>query len=327
MKFTLKAGIALAALTSAAAMTGSAYAADLGGDRGGSMKDGGYSPMPEIVRGASGPCYVRADVGYSWADEPTLTWPVNNDNITGFFENNDSTKKFHETSRTSTFVTDKVANTSRDSHAFGEVGLGCGASLGMPGRGIRGEVMFGFHGNSKIDGEPGTYNRNVTVIDDPGVTPPPPTPGNPPPVDVVDPLHTNIESYTLMFNVYKDLGQFGRLTPYVGAGIGAAYHQVDETYFTGNYNLLNKIEGDESLSFAWSLMAGVGYQISDRAVIDIGYRYMDLGSAESGRVDSAGFVNPEVKIEDITEHQIKIGLRYAFGAGNDCCAQQYAPLK
>ena len=326
MKFTLKAGIALAALTSAAAMAGSANAADLGGDRGGSMKDGGYvAPMPEIFRGASGPCYVRADAGYSWADEPTLTWPVNNDNITGFYEGNDVTKKFHETSRTSTFVTDKVANTSRDSHAFGEIGLGCGASLGMPGRGIRGEVMFGFHGNSKIDGEPGTYHRDVTVIGDPNIPVIPPVTN--PPVVVVDPLHTNVESYTMMFNVYKDLGQFGRLTPYVGAGIGAAYHQVDETYFTGNYNLVNKIEGHDDLSFAWSLMAGVGYQISDRAIIDIGYRYLDMGSAETGRVDSAGFVNPKVKIDDLSEHEIKIGLRYAFGGGNDCCAQQYAPLK
>jgi opacity protein-like surface antigen len=320
MKFTLKAGIALAALTSAAAMAGSANAADLGGDRGGSIKDGGYmAPMPEIFRGASGPCYVRADVGYGWADAPTLAWPVNNDTI--FVD-----EYGKETYRTSTFVTDKVSNTSRESGAFGEVGLGCGASLGMPGRGIRGEVMFGFHGDSKVEGAPGNYQINY--VRDPLHAPIPATPPLTPNTPVIDdPLHTSVQSYTMMFNVYKDLGQFGRLTPYVGAGIGAAYHQVDETYFTGNYNLVNKIEGHDDLSFAWSLMAGVGYQISDRAIIDIGYRYLDMGSAETGRVDSAGFVNPKVKIDDLSEHEIKIGLRYAFGGGNDCCAQQYAPLK
>ena len=73
MTFSLKAGIALVALSGAAAVAGSATAADLGGARGGSMKDGGYmAPMPEIVRGAAGPCYFRADVGYSFAQDPEM---------------------------------------------------------------------------------------------------------------------------------------------------------------------------------------------------------------------------------------------------------------
>ena len=319
MKFMLKAGIALAALTGAVAMTGSTNAADLGAPRGGSMKDGYMEPMPQIMRGASGPCYFRADAGYSWSQEPELTWPVNSEKIHFV---TDATGKWHETFRDSKFVTDKVANAKREGSAFGEFGAGCGIGAGEPGRGFRGEVMFGLHGSRKIDGEPGNYE--IDYIDDTPATPP-----TTPPVDVPvieDPLHTSIKSYTMMFNVYKDLGQYGRITPYVGAGIGAAYNQVSETYFTGNYNLVNKIEGNNDLSFAWSLMAGVGFQVSDRAIIDVGYRYLDLGSAESGRVDSAGFVNPEVKIDDLDSHEIKIGLRYSFGGG-DCCAQQYAPLK
>jgi opacity protein-like surface antigen len=320
MKFTLKAGIALTALTGAVAMAGSTFAADLGGDRGGSMKDGGYvEPMPQLMRGA-GPCYFRADVGYGWSDAPTLTWPVNNDIIDVV---DDGAGHWHEVSRKSVFVTDKVSNTSRENGAFGEVGAGCGFGASEPGRGFRAEMMFGFHGDRKVEGEPGAYS--ITYVD---VTPAAPIPVPPVDVPVVnDPMHTSVQSYTAMVNIYRDLGQYGRITPYVGAGIGAAYHTVDETYFTGNYNLVNKIEGKEELSFAWSLMAGVGYQISDRAVIDIGYRYLDMGSAETGRVDSAGFVNPAVKIDDITEHEIKIGLRYAFGGGNDCCAAQYAPMK
>ena len=73
-------------------------------------------------------------------------------------------------------------------------------------------------------------------------------------------------------------------------------------------------------------MAGIGYQISDRAIIDVGYRYLDLGDANSERVDSAGFVNPRVNVDDITSHEIKIGLRYHFGS-SDCCAAQYVPMK
>ena len=324
MKLTLKAGIASAALATVGLIAGTASAADLGGNRGGnaggSVKDGGYvQPMPEIVRGASGPCYFRADVGYSWSRDPEITWPVSTDTIDVVDTGGGN---FKEVNRSSVLVTDQVNNTSRENGAFGEVGFGCGMSLGGgSGRGIRGELMFGFRGDRKVDGEPGTYSiiyNDVTPI-----------PVAPPPVSVPvvdDPLHTSIKSYTMMFNAYKDLGTYGNITPYVGAGVGAAYHQVKETYFTGNYNLVNKIEGHNDLSFAWSVMAGVGYQISDRAVIDLGYRYIDMGDASSGRVDNAGFVNPRVNFDDLTAHEIKIGLRYSFGQ-SDCCAQAYVPMK
>jgi len=304
------AGRTLAALALAGGSAGSVQAADLGG----SVKDGGgyVTPMPEIIRGSAGPCYVRADVGYSWANSPDIKWPVNSDVISGHF---DANNKFVETGRTSTFVTDDVAAASRDSGAFGEVGAGCGSGS----RGMRAELMFGYHGNRKIEGEPGTYS--ITYVND-GLGAPPPT--NVP--SVVDPLHTSIRSYTMMFNVYRDLGQFGRFTPYIGAGAGVAYHMVDDVYFTGNYNLPARIHGDNDISFAWSVMAGVGMQVSDRAIVDVGYRYLDMGKAGSERSDTAGFVNPRVRIDDLTAHEIKIGLRYHFGGG-DCCAQDYAPMK
>ncbi len=75
-----------------------------------------------------------------------------------------------------------------------------------------------------------------------------------------------------------------------------------------------------------NFMAGIGWQVTDRAVLDIGYRYMDYGKAQSGKVDSAGFVNPVVRIDDMTAHEFKVGLRYHFGGG--CCdAPASAPMK
>jgi opacity protein-like surface antigen len=71
-------------------------------------------------------------------------------------------------------------------------------------------------------------------------------------------------------------------------------------------------------------MAGVGYQLSDRAVLDFGYRYIDLGKATSERSDTAFFVNPRVVIRDMDAHEFKVGLRYHFGGG-DCC--DYGPMK
>ena len=321
MKTKLMAGIALAALTTAASLAGTASAADLGGApmAGGSIKDGYVQPMPEVSRGA-GPCYVRADVGYSWARDPDIKWPTGSEEIFVDEYGNELYSEF-------THITDAVTNTSRENGAFGEVGAGCTLwGNTNSGRALRGEVMFGFRGDRKVDGEPGVYSRTYTQVDTPDPDPVIPVL---PPVDIPvidDPLHTSIKSHTLMINLYKDLGKYGRVTPYVGAGVGVAMHKVDETYFTENYYLQNRIEGDESYSFAWSLMAGVGYQLTDRATLDLGYRYIDMGDAESGRVDDAGFVNPTVDIDDLAAHEIKVGLRFSLGESS-CCAQEYAPMK
>jgi len=115
------------------------------------------------------------------------------------------------------------------------------------------------------------------------------------------------------------------VVPYVGAGIGVAYHELGGIYFTGNPNLTNTIAGNNDLSFAWALMAGIGYQISDRAILDIGYRYIDLGSITSQRSDTGFNVNPAVKFDDISAHEIKVGLRYHFGSSN--CCETPVPFK
>lgn len=323
MKSTLKAGIALAALTGAVAMAGSTNAADLGGPRGGSIKDGYVEPMPQVTRGPAGPCYFRADVGYSKSNDPSARWAVTENTFDGAdvdgdgFADGDANFDgiIDANEIVNSFLGDRVSNTSLDNSWFGEIGAGCGTAMG--GRGFRGELMFGVHGSKKFDGEPLFYS--------PGPTPGDPT-GTPPPAVYDDPMHTSIKSYTAMINLYKDLGTFGNLTPYVGAGIGASYNMASDFYFTDNPALTNRIRGDRDLSFAWSLMAGVGYQISDRATLDIGYRYLDLGSAGSENGDNAGNWNPRVSIDDLTSHEIKVGLRYNFGA-SDCCAQQYIPMK
>ena len=122
-----------------------------------------------------------------------------------------------------------------------------------------------------------------------------------------------------MFNGYYDLGRFDRFVPYVGAGVGLAYNKMDEVYFTGNPALTNRIEGDSRWSLAWSLMAGVGVQVTERVTLDFGYRYLDMGKAESGTLDNLGFTNPKVRVDDLAAHEFKIGLRFAFGGGGACC--------
>ena len=298
MKIINVAGLIAAAI--AVAASGSpATAADLGGAQGGSMKDG-YASAPTLMRGAVGPCYFRGDAGYSWARSPDASWPVSTTT------NTTNAGPPVTTTSTYSYIGDTITDTKLDSTAFGGVGLGCGSGS----RGIRGEVMLNQTGTRGFVGTP----LNYTVINN-GVPQPP----------ITDPIHSSVKSTTLMFNAYKDLGSFGPVTPYLGAGVGVSYNKMGDVYFTDNPNLTNTIHGDSRMSLAWSLMAGIGYQLNERAILDVGYRYMDYGKAQSGQIDSAGFVNPVVRINDIAAHEFKVGLRYHFGA-NDA-APSYQPLK
>ena len=310
MNFTLKAGLASAALAVAASAT-TALAADLGR---GSIKDGGYEPAPmaHVSRGPAGNCYFRGDVGYSKSRAPTAKWAVTSFDRTYDGADRASSTTFADSNFN--YLGDSVTDTSMENGWFGGIGMGCG----MGSRGLRGEVMLNWGSSKKFDGVPGNFFINEVFTG-----PPPPIA----PTPVTDPVHASVQSTTLMFNGYYDLGSFGGFTPYVGAGVGAAYNRMSEVYFTQNEFLLNRIQGDSRLSLAWSLMAGVGYQVTDRAVIDFGYRYMNYGKAQSGQVDNAGFINPRVYLEDIAAHEFKVGLRYHFG-GNDCCAApSYQPMK
>lgn len=297
MKLSTLAGLGTAAIVFAASIT-TASAADLNGyGHRGSIKDAPMMDAP--VRAAAGPCYFRGDLGYSLGRDPKGQWPVSN--ITRTW---DSAATSYTDSYT--YVGDDITSLSMDNAWFGGIGMGS--------RGLRGEVMFNVYSQRKIDGVPNNFS--VT-----NVYPLPPTNPEPNHPVVDDPIHSRLKSHTLMFNGYYDLGNWRGVVPYVGAGVGLSYNQLSDTYFTQNVYLTNSIEGASKLSLAWSLMAGIGWQISDRAILDLGYRYMDFGKAQSGRLDSAGYLNPIVRYDDITAHEFKVGLRYHFGtSGGDSCA-------
>jgi opacity protein-like surface antigen len=337
MTLSYKAGLATAALA-VAAFAPTAIAGDMnhGGGRGGSVKDRGQvyepAPMQHLSRGAAGNCYFRGDLGYSVSRDPSVKWAVTNS--AGSFNSAAATAAgatgtydpvtnvytagagdpvgFDPTafySVTNTYVGDTVSQTSMENAWFGGVGIGCGSGS----RGLRGEVMLGYTGHRKIDGQPLIYQGPAPAL---GVAPAP---------VLDDPLHAGVKSYTAMFNGYYDLGNWGGITPYIGAGVGMSHNTMSEVYFTDNVNLPNKIQGDSRLSLAWSLNAGFGWQVSDRAILDFGYRYMNYGKANSGIIDSAGFVNPMVRVDDLAAHEFKVGLRYHFGAGE--APQAYQPMK
>jgi opacity protein-like surface antigen len=129
-----------------------------------------------------------------------------------------------------------------------------------------------------------------------------------------------ISAMTFLANGYIDLGTWHGLTPFVGAGVGFANVKVSgltdsgvNATLAGFSPVATSYYGDRSkTNFAWALMAGVGYDVSERLKLELGYRYVNMGSIKG----IAGCGNPSCGIvgyNDIDAHEFRLGMRWTFG--------------
>ena len=102
---------------------------------------------------------------------------------------------------------------------------------------------------------------------------------------------TSIDGYVGFANAYLDFNKFEKFTPYVGAGVGAAYLRAG---------------GVKTLGFAWNANVGTSFKVTDNIELDINYRYTDLGTARS-----PSSVSPGRNVNwDIVDHDIRMGVRF-----------------
>lgn len=119
----------------------------------------------------------------------------------------------------------------------------------------------------------------------------------------------DVKSWAVMANVYYDIPTGTAITPYVGAGLGVAVNTIDDVTYSIGAGRIHE-NGHTKTRFAWSLQAGAAYAVTSNVKVDLGYRYIDLGSFETGGSSTVG---PVAKTEgDVRAHEVKIALRYAF---------------
>ena len=126
-----------------------------------------------------------------------------------------------------------------------------------------------------------------------------------------------------MANAYLDLGTWSAVTPYVGAGVGAAfgrlgstttwrmqnglpYHVTFPDALNANISYFNNWDSTNStnyVNFAWALMAGFAIDVADHTKLDIGYRYFNAGrlTVQSGLTTSS---------TALISNELRVGLRY-----------------
>jgi opacity protein-like surface antigen len=126
-----------------------------------------------------------------------------------------------------------------------------------------------------------------------------------------------VSSQTALVNAYADLGTFGPVTPYVGAGLGVArltassYSStpVPAAALLGEATVIPTLTGTTKWTLAWAAMAGVTVDVTPQTKIDLGYRYLHMGALRFA--DTAGGAYRTT----VAAHELRLGLRYMFGDG------------
>ncbi len=128
-------------------------------------------------------------------------------------------------------------------------------------------------------------------------------------------------SVVVMANGYIDLGTWYGVVPFIGGGIGTAFHQLsgfsDQGFgnAAGGYGFA-RVKHSQTL--AWAAMAGLSYSVTaePEARLALGYRYMNLGDVHSGVVNcvnqDCGGATYKVK-EVVTSHDVRLGMRWLLG--------------
>lgn len=110
-----------------------------------------------------------------------------------------------------------------------------------------------------------------------------------------------ISAISALFNGYLDLGTWYHVTPYIGAGAGAAYMRATDYAST-----VAPFSADlhQQWNFAWAAMAGLAYPMAHNLMLDVGYRYINFGDVKTD-ADVMTFKN-------VAAHEIRAGLRWSF---------------
>lgn len=145
---------------------------------------------------------------------------------------------------------------------------------------------------------------------------------NPAPNSCVSTDTSSLSALSVMANAYIDIGTYGRVTPYVGAGIGATYVKWGDLTNIACDPATNPIACDLAVVHGggkgWratgALMVGASIDVTCNVKADVGYRYRHV---EGGRMFEYAALNGPGDNDSLSSHEARIGLRYAIG-GNGC---------
>ena len=145
----------------------------------------------------------------------------------------------------------------------------------------------------------------------------------------------NVSSFIGLVNGYVDIGTWYGITPFVGAGVGFSSNTLSGMTDAGGFTYPGNGFGfptggyfsdGTKTNFAWALMAGLDFNVTQNLKLELGYRYLDYGKVQSGSshcfngtganggfsVANCGGSSYFVSTKDLASQDFRLGLRWAF---------------
>jgi opacity protein-like surface antigen len=123
----------------------------------------------------------------------------------------------------------------------------------------------------------------------------------------------DVQSWLGLANAYWDICTLHGFTPYLGAGIGFATLSVNGMKDVNVPNNSVFYAADKTATnFAWALYAGLAFEVTPQFVVDLGYRYAELGNMSSGvatAYDGSSSYSG-LHIKDVTSNDLLLAVRY-----------------
>jgi opacity protein-like surface antigen len=135
-----------------------------------------------------------------------------------------------------------------------------------------------------------------------------------------DTYHATKSEWVALANAYVDLGTWWCMTPFIGAGVGAARvsiaNFIDQGIANNGGGALPGLALGNNVSkwnLAWALHAGVAYNVSPNFTIELAYRYLNMGDGLTGDLHTFdgtnNIVNPTT-FKNISSHDLMLGVRW-----------------
>ncbi|MFD1199655.1 outer membrane protein [Brucella gallinifaecis] len=118
---------------------------------------------------------------------------------------------------------------------------------------------------------------------------------------------SRMSGLSVLANAYVDLANFGGVTPYIGAGLGATRVKWDDMAVAANGH---ELSGQADWRFTYALMAGASVELTHNLKLDASYRFRHMNG---GTMLEGGSDIGAVSDKGINAHDIRVGLRYMFG--------------
>ena len=139
-----------------------------------------------------------------------------------------------------------------------------------------------------------------------------------------------LSSVLVMANGYIDLGTWHGVTPFVGGGVGYAYHTISNFSDIGAGTAqggFGTSPDKHSGSFAWAAHAGLAYSVTPNLQLELAYRYLNMGDARTGTLTClCGSEYSALRLKDIDSHDVKFAMRWMLGGPVVAPVAAEAPL-